>query len=75
MKKGAFIINQSCSFSLDIDGFEIDSNGAKSLEEIEYDHFRSCYVAYNLGSDTFADQENRLYWDLMESKVANIYFS
>jgi len=55
----------------DEDGFEIDSNGAKTLNEIEYDHFRSCYVAYNQGSDTFADQENQLYWDLMDSKGIN----
>ena len=71
-----YVNNQSIFlFPDDIDGFEIDSNGAKTLNEIEYDHFRSCYVAYNQGSDTFADQENKLYWDLMDCKVANIYFS
>jgi len=54
--------------NVDNDGFEIDCNGTKSVAEIEYNFFLKCYSAYNQGKDTFPDQENDLYWDLMDNK-------
>jgi hypothetical protein len=27
-----------------------------------------CYAEYNQGKDSFPDQENKLYWDLMDNK-------
>jgi len=55
--------------NVDNDGFEIDGNGSsKSVAEIEYNFFLMCYAEYNQGKDSFPDQENKLYWDLMDNK-------
>ena len=63
-------MNQAKLFFLIIlDGFEIDGNGSsKSVSEIEYNFFLMCYAEYNQGKDSFPDQENKLYWDLMDNK-------
>ncbi len=56
----------------DADGFVIDDSGTrKTPGEIEYNFFMDTYAAYQKGQDEFPDHENRLYWDLMDSKGVN----